>query len=237
VVNRCPRPTLYGNGNRQRGPGTRDRVGTEGTCDRLSAASAPGTGRHGPPRCANLRTRPPTGGEVGTAPTSESLLAMCAPRYRGPAGGQPAQRVDAGRTRRREGRRCPAWARFPDGLLVGTSYRLPSAVRPRLSRLNVIITHRDALGQDTPLLRHEATATAPSTPWCGRLRAHACPLYFHRRRELSWLVSGDISARGNVPSSEGRGPRRRQTTPHARSVPCSGSSDQRPSAPASRRST
>jgi hypothetical protein len=81
-------------------------------------------------------------------------------------------------------------ARFPDGVLVGTSYRLPVPSAPAFTIGNVIITHRDAMGLGTPLLRHEARH-ATQYAWCGGLLM--LPLYF-TAAGVSWLLSGDFGA-------------------------------------------
>ena len=81
-------------------------------------------------------------------------------------------------------------ARFPDGLLVGTGYRLPVPPAPAFTLGNVIITRRAALEFDTPLARHEARHSTQYA-WCGGVLM--LPLYF-AAAGVSWLVSGDIGA-------------------------------------------
>ena len=81
-------------------------------------------------------------------------------------------------------------ARFPDGLFVGTSYRLPVPSAPAFTLGNVIITRRDVLEPGTPLLRHEARHSTQYA-WCGGLLM--LPLYF-TAAGVSWLVSGDFGA-------------------------------------------
>ena len=81
-------------------------------------------------------------------------------------------------------------ARFPDGLLVGTSYRLPVPSAPAFTLGNVIITRRDVLELGAPLLRHEARHSTQYA-WCGGLLM--LPLYF-TAAGVSWLVSGDFGA-------------------------------------------
>ncbi|MGH3207521.1 MAG: hypothetical protein ACRDNO_07155 [Trebonia sp.] len=81
-------------------------------------------------------------------------------------------------------------ARLPDGLLVGTDYRLPAPSAPAFTLGNVIITHRAVLEPDTPLLRHEARHSTQYA-WCGGLLM--LPLYF-TAAGVSWLVSGDFGA-------------------------------------------
>jgi hypothetical protein len=81
-------------------------------------------------------------------------------------------------------------ARFPDGLLVGTGYRLPVPQAPAFTLGNVIITHRAVLAFDTALLRHEARHSTQYA-WCGGLAM--LPAYF-AAAGLSWLLSGDVGA-------------------------------------------
>jgi hypothetical protein len=81
-------------------------------------------------------------------------------------------------------------ARFPDGLFVGTRYRLPVPSAPAFTLGNVIITRRDVLELGTPLLRHEARHSTQYA-WCGGVLM--LPLYF-TAAGVSWLVSGDFGA-------------------------------------------
>ena len=81
-------------------------------------------------------------------------------------------------------------ARLPDGLLVGTDYRLPVPSAPAFTLGNVVITHRAALEPGTPLLRHEARHSTQYA-WCGGLLM--LPLYF-TAAGVSWLASGDFGA-------------------------------------------
>ena len=81
-------------------------------------------------------------------------------------------------------------ARLPDGLLVGTDYRLPVPSAPAFTLGNVVITHRAALEPGTPLLRHEARHSTQYA-WCAGLLM--LPLYF-TAAGVSWLVSGDFGA-------------------------------------------
>lgn len=81
-------------------------------------------------------------------------------------------------------------ARYPDGLIVGTAYRLPVPSAPAFTLGNVIITHRVTLASQTPLLRHEARHSTQYA-WCGGLLM--LPLYF-TAAGVSWLVSGDVGA-------------------------------------------
>jgi hypothetical protein len=81
-------------------------------------------------------------------------------------------------------------ARFPDGLLVGTGYRLPVPPAPAFTLGNVILARADRLHQDTVLFRHEARH-ATQYAWCGGLLM--LPLYF-TAAGVSWLLSGDVGA-------------------------------------------
>jgi hypothetical protein len=81
-------------------------------------------------------------------------------------------------------------ARFPDGLLVATGYRLPVPPAPAFTLGSVIITRRAVLEFDTPLSRHEARHSTQYA-WCGGLLM--LPLYF-TAAGVSWLVSGDVGA-------------------------------------------
>ena len=81
-------------------------------------------------------------------------------------------------------------ARCPDGLLVGTGYRLPVPAAPAFTMGNVIITRRPMLDVNSNLFRHEARHTTQYA-WCGGLLM--LPLYF-AAAGLSWLVSGDFGA-------------------------------------------
>jgi hypothetical protein len=78
-------------------------------------------------------------------------------------------------------------ARYPDGLLVGTGYRLPVPPAPAFTMGNVIITRHSVLAYDTSLLRHEARHSTQYA-WCGGLLM--LPLYF-AAAGVSWLLSGD----------------------------------------------
>ena len=81
-------------------------------------------------------------------------------------------------------------ASCPDGLLVGTSYRLPVPSAPAFTLGNVIITHREVLEPGTPLLWHEARHSTQYA-WCGGVLM--LPLYF-TAAAVSWLISGDFGA-------------------------------------------
>lgn len=81
-------------------------------------------------------------------------------------------------------------ARLPDGLLVGTDYRLPVPPAPAFTLGNVIITRRAVLAHDTVLLRHEARHSTQYA-WLGGLVM--LPLYF-AAAGVSWLLCGDFGA-------------------------------------------
>jgi hypothetical protein len=81
-------------------------------------------------------------------------------------------------------------ARFPDGLLVGTGYRLPVPPAPAFTLGNVILTRHAVLAHDAILLRHEARH-ASQYAWCGGLVM--LPLYF-TAAGVSWLLSGDAGS-------------------------------------------
>jgi hypothetical protein len=81
-------------------------------------------------------------------------------------------------------------ARFPDGLLVGTGYRLPVPPAPAFTLGNVILTRHAVLARDATLLRHEARH-ATQYAWCGGLVM--LPLYF-TAAGVSWLLSGDVGS-------------------------------------------
>ena len=81
-------------------------------------------------------------------------------------------------------------ARCPDGLLVGTGYRLPVPAAPAFTMGNVIITRRPMLDVNSNLFRHEARHTTQYA-WCGGLLM--LPLYF-TAAGVSWLLSGDVGA-------------------------------------------
>lgn len=81
-------------------------------------------------------------------------------------------------------------ARLPDGLLVGTGYRLPVPPAPAFTLGNVIITRRPVLAHDLVLLRHEARHSTQYA-WCGGVLM--LPLYF-TAAGVSWVVSGDFGA-------------------------------------------
>jgi len=81
-------------------------------------------------------------------------------------------------------------ARYPDGLLVGTRYRLPVPPVPAFTLGNVIITRHAVLAHDTTLLRHEARHSTQYA-WCGGLLM--LPLYF-TAAGVSWLLSGDVGS-------------------------------------------
>lgn len=78
-------------------------------------------------------------------------------------------------------------ARYPDGLLVGTGYRLPVPPAPAFTLGNVVITRHAVLAHDSALLRHEA-GHCTQYAWCGGL--FMLPVYF-TAAGVSWLLSGD----------------------------------------------
>jgi len=75
-----------------------------------------------------------------------------------------------------------------DGLLIGTSYRLPVPSVPAFTLGSVIITRRDALAVDSDLFRHEARH-ATQYAWCGGLLM--LPLYF-AAAGASWMLCGEF---------------------------------------------
>jgi hypothetical protein len=81
-------------------------------------------------------------------------------------------------------------ARYPDGLAVGTGYRLPVPTAPAFTLGNVIMTRSTALAYDTALFRHEARH-ATQYAWCGGILM--LPQYF-AAAGVSWLLSGDFGA-------------------------------------------
>ena len=81
-------------------------------------------------------------------------------------------------------------ARYPDGLIVGTGYRLPVPSAPAFTLGNVIITRREVLVYDTGLFRHEARH-ATQYAWCGGVLM--LPPYF-AAAGLSWVLSGDVGS-------------------------------------------
>lgn len=78
----------------------------------------------------------------------------------------------------------------PEGLVVGTGYRLPVPPVPAFTMGSVILTRREALPSDTALFRHEARHSTQYA-WCGGLLM--LPLYF-ASAGASWLLSGDVGA-------------------------------------------
>jgi hypothetical protein len=79
----------------------------------------------------------------------------------------------------------------PDGLLIGTGYRLPVPPAPAFCLGNVILTRRDALTVGSALLRHEARH-ATQFAWCGGVVM--IPLYF-AAAGVSWALTGDFGSR------------------------------------------
>jgi hypothetical protein len=80
--------------------------------------------------------------------------------------------------------------RVPDGLRVGTGFRLPVPSAPAFTLGNVVITRRAVLPCDTALLRHEARHSTQYA-WCGGLLM--LPLYF-TAAGVSWLLCGEFGA-------------------------------------------
>jgi hypothetical protein len=78
----------------------------------------------------------------------------------------------------------------PDGLLIGTGYRLKVPPVPAFTLGNVIITRRDALDVESDLFRHEARHSTQYA-WCGGVLM--LPMYF-TAAGASWLLSGDVGA-------------------------------------------
>jgi hypothetical protein len=78
----------------------------------------------------------------------------------------------------------------PEGLMVGTGYRLPVPSVPAFTMGSVILTRRESLPSDTALFRHEARHSTQYA-WCGGLVM--LPLYF-AAAGLSWVLCGDAGA-------------------------------------------
>lgn len=78
----------------------------------------------------------------------------------------------------------------PEGLLVGTGYRLPLPPVPAFTMGSVILTRRDSLPSDTALFRHEARHSTQYA-CCGGLLM--LPLYF-AAAGVSWVLCGDVGA-------------------------------------------
>jgi hypothetical protein len=83
--------------------------------------------------------------------------------------------------------------RGPDGLLLGTRYRLPVPVAPAFTVGNVVITRLDhgPLAAAGPLLAHEARH-ASQYACCGGLPM--IPAYF-AAAAWSWVLTADFGAR------------------------------------------
>jgi hypothetical protein len=81
-------------------------------------------------------------------------------------------------------------ASAPEGLMVGTGYRLPVPPVPAFTMGSVILTRRESLSSDTALFRHEARHSTQYA-WCGGL--FMLPLYF-AAAGVSWILSGDVGA-------------------------------------------
>ncbi|MBV9093920.1 MAG: hypothetical protein JO132_08605 [Streptosporangiaceae bacterium] len=82
-------------------------------------------------------------------------------------------------------------ARGPDGLLVGTGYRLPVPPAPAFCLGNVIITRHETLAPGSRLFRHEARH-ATQFAWCGGVAM--VPLYL-AAAGVSWVMTGDFGSR------------------------------------------
>ena len=81
-------------------------------------------------------------------------------------------------------------ARFPDGLIVAASYRLPVPSAPAFTLGNVIIVNRRRPVPLSPqVLAHEARH-ATQYAWCGGLLM--LPLYF-AAAGASWVLCGDFA--------------------------------------------
>jgi hypothetical protein len=80
--------------------------------------------------------------------------------------------------------------RAPDGLLVGTGYRLPVPPAPAFTMGNVILTKRDLLPSNSALFAHEARHSTQYA-CCGGLLM--LPMYF-TAAGASWVLCGDFGA-------------------------------------------
>lgn len=81
-------------------------------------------------------------------------------------------------------------ARAPEGVIVGTGYRLPVPPAPAFTLGNVILTRRSVLPANSALFRHEARH-ATQYAWCGGLLM--LPMYF-TAAGVSWMLCGDFGA-------------------------------------------
>jgi hypothetical protein len=82
-------------------------------------------------------------------------------------------------------------ARGPDGLFVGTGYRLPVPPAPAFCLGNVIVAKLDAVDPGSRLWRHEARH-ATQFAWCGGVVM--VPLYL-AAAGVSWALTGDFGSR------------------------------------------
>jgi hypothetical protein len=78
----------------------------------------------------------------------------------------------------------------PEGLVIGTGYRLPLPAVPAFTMGSVILTRRDSLPSETALFRHEARHSTQYA-CCGGLLM--LPLYF-AAAGVSWVLCGDVGA-------------------------------------------
>jgi hypothetical protein len=81
--------------------------------------------------------------------------------------------------------------RGPNGLLVGTGYRLPVPPAPAFCLGNVIVTRLDAVSPGSPLWSHEARH-ATQFAWCGGVLM--VPVYL-AAAGVSWALTGDFGSR------------------------------------------
>ena len=82
-------------------------------------------------------------------------------------------------------------ARGPDGLVIGTGYRLPVPPAPAFCLGNVIITRLEAMTPGSRLWCHEARH-ATQFAWCGGVVM--VPLYL-AATGVSWALTGDFGSR------------------------------------------
>ena len=125
-----------------------------------AAAPAPRRGRRG-----DRGRHRPAGAERAQQPGPDlrpgSRRAVLAPAPAGAGGGQPGQRVDAGRPGRGRRSAAPGWPAAPDRLFVGTGYRLPVPPAPAFCLGNVILTRLDGLDSGSPLFPARGQARHP----------------------------------------------------------------------------
>ena len=79
-------------------------------------------------------------------------------------------------------------ARAPDGLFIGTGYRLPLPPAPAFCLGNVIVTRLGAISPGSRLWRHEARH-ATQFAWCGGVLM--VPFYL-ASAGVSWMLTGDF---------------------------------------------